>query len=63
MPCLHGETPRRESKWGKGSEKMGVATKMSFADRVSRGGRIKIRNNHVIQSLVLILVKLLQYIA
>lgn len=42
---------------------MGVATKMSFADGVSRGGRIKIRNNHVIQSLVLILVKLLQYIA
>ena len=48
---------------GKGSEKKGVATKMPFANCVSRGGRIKIRNNHVIQSPVLILIRLLQYIA
>ena len=48
---------------GESGKTMRVALKMSFACRVSCGGRIKIRIHHAVQSFVLMSIKLLQYIA
>ena len=45
------------------AKRLRVALKMSFAYCGSCDGRIKLRSFHVVQSFVLITIKLLKYIA